>query len=184
MTIEDYINTNLRNAILRAYGKDSELSVRFKGLTGRRFTLSFLSFDEIPEVIRVDLPIEGYVVTLVGKLKASDGDEYSYEVFEKAGILQRRSKPRYVSFEPCKVAGFRGVIIDVSENGCQVITEYKPNLREMLRLELTSRGTFETVQVMWYVEEEECYRFGAYIPQPSESWSTVSKTYELLGEKL
>jgi len=184
VTIEDYINTNLRNAILRAYWKKLELSVRFKELSGKRFKLNFLSFDEIPEVIRVDLPVEGYVVTLVGKLVFSEGGEYSYEVFDKVGILQRRSKPRYVSFEPCRVAGFRGIIIDISENGCQVLSEYKPSLRESLRLQLVAKDLVETVQVMWYVEEEECYRFGAFIPQPSESWSTVLKIYERIGEKL
>jgi len=37
---------------------------------------------------------------------------------------------------------------------------------------------------MWVVEEEECYRFGAYIESPSENWKDIYEKYHGMGEKL
>lgn len=182
MTLEEYVNTNLHNAILRGFTKDSELTLRLKGIEKRNIKVAFVSFSSIPDILRVDIPIEGIVLTFVGKLSHLEGDTYIYTAFEKAGILQRRSKPRYASFEPCKIFQFKTVIVDISENGCQVISEYKPKLRENVELKLED-GEEEGI-VMWYVEEEESFRYGIYIPHPTEVWNKVCSKYIQLGERL
>lgn len=182
MTLEEYVNTNLHNAILRGFTKDGELTLRLKGIENKNIKVSFLSFVNIPDILRVDIPVEGIVLTFVGKLSNVDGSTYVYTAFEKAGILQRRAKPRYASFEPCQVAGFKTIIIDISENGCQVISEYKPKLKEEIELKLES-GTEKAI-VMWYVEEEESFRYGTYIPNPGEAWVKICAKYVQIGEKL
>lgn len=182
MTLEEYVNTNLHNAILRGFTKDGELTLRLRGIQKRDIKVSFVSFVNIPDILRVDIPVEGIVLTFVGKLSNVDGDVYIYTAFEKAGILQRRAKPRYASFEPCQIFQFKTVIIDVSENGCQMISEYKPKLREELELKL--ENGIEKAIVMWYVEEEESFRYGAYIPEPGEVWNKICTKYIQIGEKL
>lgn len=185
MTLEEYVNRNLKNAVLRGYSKDSELTVRLREIRGRTFVVSFVSFISVPDLMRIDLPIEGFVLTVIGRLTSSGDGYYTYTVFDKAGILQRRTKPRYVAFERCEVEGLRSVILDVSENGCQLLSEYRPRLREELRIALAAAPN-EPVKgvVMWFVEEEECYRFGVYIPEPNQLWQQVHRSYQTLGEKL
>lgn len=182
MTLEEYVNTNLHNAILRGFTKDGEITLRLKGIEKRNIKVSFVSFVNIPDILRVDIPTEGIVLTFVGKLSHADGDIYIYTAFEKVGILQRRSKPRYASFEPCQIFQFRTIIIDVSENGCQVVSEYKPKLREEVEIKL--ENGIEKAVVMWYVEEEESFRYGMYIPEPGEAWNKVCEKYIRIGEKL
>lgn len=182
MTLEEYVNTNLYNAILRGFTKDGELTLKLKGIEKRNIKVSFLSFTTIPDILRIDIPVEGIVLTFVGKLSHVEGEVYTYAAFEKVGILQRRSKPRYASFEACEIFKFKTIIIDVSENGCQVISEYKPKLREEIELKLEEG--LEKGIVMWYVEEEESFRCGVYIPDPKQVWNKICSKYVQIGEKL
>lgn len=183
MTLEEYVIANLSGAVLRGFSKDGELLVRLKELKGKSIKVSFLSFSSVPEVLRVDIPIEGFVLSVIGKLSGHEEGIYEYVALEKAGILQRRSKPRYAAFEPCSIYGFNSLIIDVSENGCQVISEFKPRVRE--NVELKFKGNDEKTlegNVMWLVEEEECYRYGIYIPNPDAFWMKLVEKYKTIGE--
>lgn len=181
MTLEEYINTNLSNAILRGFTKDGELTVRLKGISGKNLKVTFLSFVSIPEVLRIDVPIEGFVLTFVGKFLKSEEDVYIYSAFDKAGILQRRAKPRYAAFEPCDIFGFNSLIVDLSENGCQIISLYKPKLREEIEITLGNGDAIKGI-VMWFVEEEECFRYGVYIPTPNDLWLSICEKYVKIGE--
>lgn len=182
MTLEEYINTNLLNAILRGFTKDGELTVRLKGIEGKEFKVSFLSFVSIPDVLRIDVPIEGFVLTFVGKLSKQEEDIYTYLAFDKAGILQRRAKPRYIAFEPCKIFNFNSLIIDISENGCQILSLYKPKLKEEIEISIANESQIGIV--MWYVEEEESFKYGVFIPNPKESWININQKYVEIGEIL
>ncbi|MGC8903096.1 MAG: PilZ domain-containing protein [Fervidobacterium sp.] len=184
MTIEEYINANLTDAVLRGFAKDGQLAIRMKKLKGKNIYISFLKPSYIPEVLRIDLPIEGYIVTFIGKLsKEEDKNTYVYTALEKAGILQRRAKPRYVAFESCVIFdNFKGVITDISENGCQILSEYKPKFNEIINLFVNNNN--ESGKVMWFVEEEECYRCGIYIENASETWTELYKKYSRIGELL
>ncbi|AMW32046.1 PilZ domain-containing protein [Fervidobacterium islandicum] len=179
MTLEEYVNANLSGAVLRGFSKDGELLVRLRELHGRNLKISFLSFASVPEILRVDIPIEGFVLSVIGKLTAHQEGIYEYTALDKAGILQRRAKPRYAAFEPCSIYGFHSIIIDVSENGCQVISEFKPRVKESVEMRLRN-NTEEIIDgtVMWSVEEEECYRYGVYIPNPSSSWMKLVEKYK------
>lgn len=182
MTLEEYVNVNLKNIIVRGFGKDAEYTVKLKEIRGRQFKVAFVVRTDIPQLLRIDIPIEGVVLTLIGNFVEKDEEDYVYLIFDKAGILQRRAKPRYASFQKCKIFGFKSVILDVSENGFQAISEYKPSLRESIEIDLL--GNLEKGTVMWVVEEEECYRFGAYIESPSENWKDIYEKYHGMGEKL
>lgn len=182
MTIEEYVNVNLKNIIVRGFGKDAEYTVKLKGIEGRQFRVTFVILKDIPQLLRIDIPIEGVVLTLIGNFVEKDEDDYVYLIFDKAGILQRRAKPRYAAFKECTIFGFKSVILDVSENGFQAISEYKPTLREDIEIDLL--GNSEKGTVMWVVEEEEYYRFGVYIESPSENWKGIYEKYYNMGEKL
>lgn len=182
MTLEEYVNVNLKNIIVRGFGKDAEYTVKLREIKGRQFKVAFVVRADIPQLLRIDIPIEGVVLTLIGNFVEKDEEDYVYLIFDKAGILQRRAKPRYASFQKCKIFGFKSVILDVSENGFQAISEYKPSLRESIEIDLL--GNLEKGTVMWVVEEEECYRFGAYIESPSENWKDIYEKYHGMGEKL
>ncbi|MFN3692431.1 MAG: PilZ domain-containing protein [Fervidobacterium sp.] len=181
MTLEEYINTNLSNAILRGLTKDGELTVRLKEISGKNLKVTFLSFVSIPEILRIDVPIEGFVLTFVGKFLKSEEDVYVYTAFDKAGIVQRRAKQRYVAFEHCRIFGFNSLIIDISENGCQIISLYKPRLKEEIEITLDCGDTIKGI-VMWYVEEEECFKYGVYIPNPNDLWLSICEKYVKVGE--
>lgn len=112
MTLEEYVNANLSGAVLRGFSKDGELLVRLRELHGRNLKISFLSFASVPEILRVDIPIEGFVLSVIGKLTAHQEGIYEYTALDKAGILQRRAKPRYAAFEPCSIYGFHSIIIE------------------------------------------------------------------------
>ncbi|ABS60244.1 PilZ domain-containing protein [Fervidobacterium nodosum] len=183
MTIEEYVNNNLSGAVLKGFTKDEEVALRLKKLNGRQFYVSFIKFTNIPEVLRVDIPVEGYVITFVGKLLNVEENTYVYIALEKAGILQRRTKPRYASFEKCSIYNnFKGVIIDISENGCQILSDYKPNLNETIEIIISDHS--ENGKVMWFVEEEENYRYGIWIPEPSLKWNELYLRYFNIGELL
>ncbi|MGQ9855470.1 MAG: PilZ domain-containing protein [Fervidobacterium sp.] len=185
MTLEEYINTNLMNAVLRGFTKDGEITVRLKGIRGRVFVITFVTILSIPELLRVDVPIEGFVITFVGKLKSINEGLYEYEALDKVGILQRRTKPRYAAFEECSIYGFDTVIIDVSENGCQVISEFKPKLKEKIEMKLERiNSSIVDGTVMWVVEEEECYRYGIFIENISPEWKDLVENYKQIGEGL
>ncbi|HCI30100.1 MAG TPA: PilZ domain-containing protein [Fervidobacterium sp.] len=183
MTLEEYVNVNLKNIVIRGFGRESaEYTLKLREIRGRQFRVAFIVLVEAPEILRIDIPIEGFVLTLIGKLMEKQEEDFLYSVFDKAGILQRRTKPRYASFEKCSISGFESLIIDVSENGFQGISEYKPSLKETIEIALSN--SLETGTVMWMVEEEECYRFGVYIQTPSDNWESIYEKYRSIGEKL
>lgn len=185
MTLEEYVNANLMNAIVRGYTKYGEVLVRIKELAGKNIKVSFTSFTGVPEILRIDIPVEGFVLTIVGKMTGSEEGVYVYTALDKVGVLQRRTKPRYASFEACSIYGFNTLIIDVSENGCQVISEFKPKVKESIELTFAKKGN-EVIEgvTMWAVEEEECYRYGIYIPNATAFWNKLVESYKKIGEVL
>jgi len=185
VTLQEYVNSNLMNAVVRGFTKDGELLVRIKGLYGKTIKVTFMSFLTIPEILRIDIPIEGFVLTIVGRLTHSEEGIYTYTALDKVGVIQRRTKPRYASFETCSIYGFNTIIIDVSENGCQVISEFKPKVKETVELTF-NKNKNETIEgtTMWAVEEEECYRYGIYIPNATAYWNQIVEKYKKLGEVL
>ncbi len=179
MTLTEFINTNLKGIMLRAFSKDGEYVVRISGLRKNRVEIIYTGFIPLPKVLRIDVPIEGLVVSLIGRLAEQHSDIYVYQLVDKGGIFQRRSKNRYTSFEKCSISGFRAVMLDISENGCQLLTEFKPTVLEFYTIEFSNFSV--SGKIMWYVEEDELYRCGVFIPETTEEWNVLFEKYKNLG---
>ncbi len=179
MTLTEYINTNLKGIMLRGFSKDGEYVIRISGIRKNRVEIIYNGFVPLPKLMRIDVPIEGLVISLVAQLVEQHSDIYIYQLLEKGGLFQRRSKERYTSFEKCQIGGFKAIMLDISESGCQLLAELKPTVLEFYNIEFSNFSV--SGKIMWYVEEDELYRCGIFVPETNEDWNNLFDKYKKLG---
>ncbi|QTA37840.1 PilZ domain-containing protein [Thermosipho ferrireducens] len=184
MRVSEYLNKNISGMYVMARDlQDNKFPIRFIRLEKEGF-IEIESEKEllIGSTIKIEIPINGIVAAFVGQVTETTDKRYKLTLNQKAGLIQRRTKPRYACFVDISLENEKGVLIDISENGGQIITTLNPKINEEYKLAINNE--IVQIKIVWSMNEEEVYRCGFFMSSPPESWKNLLKKFVRFNERV